>query len=67
VSVLEGVAAASKGKAVWIDMESSLRVKQTDKVNKDVDVFSITKCFECVLIGTQQFGLPVSRFTLLSI
>lgn len=65
--VLNKVATATKGKATWIDMESSIRVKISDKYVKDKDVFSLEKCFSCVIIGVNSFGLPVSRFTLLSV
>jgi phosphoribosylanthranilate isomerase len=53
-------------KPVWIDMESSLRVAQSDRMVLDQDVFSIDKCFACIKMGVF-FGLPVSRFTILTI
>ena len=66
---------AAEGKSVWIDMESSLRSITVSKIPEGVngesallerDEFSISKCFECILAGVSM-GLPVSRFTLLSI
>lgn len=66
-STLSGVAVASRGRATWIDMESSLRVKIVDRDNVAKDSFSIDKCFECVIIASKEYGLHVSRFTLLSI
>jgi hypothetical protein len=62
---------ASEGKSVWIDMESSLRSITLSKIPGENNVlekdeFSISKCFECILAGVSM-GLPVSRFTLLSI
>ena len=65
--IMTGVADAARGKAVWIDMESSLRVTLIEKNGATKDVFSIDKCFQCILIGTKNFNLPVSRFTILSI
>lgn len=73
--VLDHVSTAAKGKMVWVDMESSLRTtivtkrKLQDGAVEEgrADVFSIDKCFACVLVGTQRFGLPVSRFPLVSI
>jgi len=53
-------------KPVWIDMESSLRVARSDRMVLDQDVFSIDKCFACIKMGVF-FGLPVSRFTVLTI
>ena len=74
-AVLTNVQAASKGKSVWIDMESSLRLLVTEVPKKDQqvdvatlnDVFSIEKAVACILIGVSKFGLPVGRITLLSI
>ena len=51
---------------VWIDMESSLRVAISDRFVLDQDKFSIDKCFSCIKMGVF-FGLPVSRFTVLTI
>ena len=65
-AVLTAITHATNGTPVWIDMESSLRSKITDNVHIDRDVFSVDKCFDCIQIGIS-FGLPVSRFTLLSI
>lgn len=68
--VLGGAAAAAKGTSIWIDMESGIRQvivnKEADGSEMKKDVFSIDKCFACVQEGVK-FGLPVSRFTLLSI
>lgn len=65
--VLQNVAKAAKGTRVWIDMESSLRTLVLQKGSAEpVDVFDINKCFECVQTGLK-FGLPVSKFSLLSI
>ncbi len=55
-----------KGKNVWIDMESSLRTIVLEKDGSQKDIFSIDKCFSCVQIGIK-YGLPISRFTLLTI
>jgi hypothetical protein len=67
-SVLSGVREVSErtGKSVWIDMESSLRTIALAKDGTQEDLFSIEKCFQCVLAGVRS-GLPTSRFTLLSI
>ena len=49
-NVLRSVAHAAQGKPVWIDMESSLRENASDKMFPvPRDVFSIRKCFDCVL------------------
>ena len=61
--VLKKVSIATNGKATWIDMESSIRVKVTDKHVKDKDVFSIDKCFSCIQVGVNTYGLPVSNIT----
>lgn len=53
-------------KPVWISMEDSLRVAQTDRLYLDQDVLSISKCFECIQLG-EFLGLPVSRSTILTI
>lgn len=55
--VLSLVQVAAVGRPVWVDMESSLRILITDKSVKDKDVFSIDKCFQCVLIASQLYGL----------
>lgn len=66
-NVLTAVRTVARGQAIWVDMESSLRVNQSDKLSDTPrDNFSIDKCFACIQVGAQ-FGLPVSRFTLLSI
>jgi hypothetical protein len=70
--VLSKVARSSKGKKVWIDMESSLRTSVVpDKYSPDTpaDTFSIDKCFKCVLAGSRNFpnSLQTSRISLLSI
>lgn len=70
LEVLANVANASTGKAVWIDMESSLRVKIIDNANPEgKDCFSMEKCMSCVLAGASRFPqtLPVSRVSLLSV
>ena len=41
--VLRDVTTAAKGRAVWVDMESSLRSTK----NGD-DVFDIDKCYQCI-------------------
>lgn len=69
--VLESIADQSNdcsggGRPVWVDMESSLRVARSDRLVLDQDVFSIDKCFACIRMGVL-FGLPVSRFTILTI
>ena len=69
-SVLDKVARSSNNKPVWIDMESSLRSKvEADKHGQGGDVFSIDKCFKCVLAGAKKYPqtMPVSRVSLLSI
>jgi hypothetical protein len=43
--------------AVWIDMESSLRIKIVKDDGSLKDIFSVDKCFECIEIGVQYFGL----------
>lgn len=65
--ILTGVSRAARGKSVWVDMESSLRVTLMEKNGTTKDVFSLDKCFECILMGTKNFNMPVSRFTILSI
>jgi len=62
------IAAVTGETAVWVDMESSLRTVVVDKKanNAEHDTFSVEKCFQCILVGVK-FGLPVSRFTLLTI
>jgi hypothetical protein len=69
-SILEAVIDQSENisgsKPVWIDMESSLRVARSDRLVLDQDVFSVDKCFACIKMGVF-FGLPVSRFTILTI
>lgn len=64
--VLFHVAKAAEGKAVWIDMESSLRVFVRDKDAPEKDSFSINKCFECIQVGVE-LGLSVGKFRLLSV
>jgi hypothetical protein len=41
--VLEDVLDAGNGRAIWIDMESSLRSKKNDK-----DIFDMDKCYEVI-------------------
>jgi hypothetical protein len=64
-STLTTVTGVSQGVPVWVDMESSLRVRvlrsnasSTSAEDSYDDHFSIDKCYQCVLIGVQQFGLP---------
>ena len=65
--VLTALLPATSGTRVWVDMESSLRTLTiTPASNVPVDVFDIHKCFLCVMIAIK-FGLPVSKFSLLSI
>lgn len=65
-SVIDQSENITGSKPVWIDMESSLRVARSDRLVLDQDVFSIDKCFACVKMGVF-FGLPVSRFSILTI
>lgn len=50
-------------KSIWIDMESSLRTYQCDtkddvsKGGQYKDIFSITKCYECIQLGTNLLSL----------
>ncbi len=70
LEVLTNVAKAASGKSVWIDMESSLRIIVSDKVNTaGKDMFSVEKCVSCILVGITNFPqtLPVSRVSLLSV
>lgn len=61
------IAAVTGETSVWVDMESSLRTVVVDKkTGAEQDTFSVDKCFSCILVGVG-FGLPVSRFTLLTI
>lgn len=64
--VLNMIIEKCEGKPVWVDMESSLRVAISDKYFMDRDVFSIDKAFACIQIGVQ-YGLPVSRFSVIQI
>lgn len=65
-AILKLVAHAASGKAVWVDMESSLRVAVTDKTIFEQDQFSISKCFQCIKIAVK-YGLPVTRTAVLAI
>ena len=52
-------------KSIWIDMESSLRSYECDsKENAEAgnfkDVFSITKCYECIQICKSLLSLPTA-------
>jgi hypothetical protein len=48
--VIAAVGKAAGEEPVWVDMESSLRLSVTDKANPTPrDVFSLEKCFDCVL------------------
>jgi hypothetical protein len=62
------IAAVTGETTTWVDMESSLRVVVVDKIVEggQRDTFSVDRCFACVLVGIK-LGLPISRFTLLSI
>lgn len=64
--VMDQIEHITGSKPVWIDMESSLRVARSDRMVLDQDVFSVDKCFACIKMGVF-FGLPVSRFTILTI
>jgi len=55
--ILLSVAEVAGGKPVWVDMESSLRVKVVDSNQVIRDEFSIRKCYECIRVA-QEFGLP---------
>lgn len=55
--ILTRVQEVTNGKAVWVDMESSLRVKIMGDNGDLKDVFSIEKCFSCITAGVQSFGL----------
>lgn len=66
--VLTGLEAASGGVRVWVDMESRLRTLTVSASGgAQTDIFDIHKCFQCAHIGATKFGLPVSKFSLLSI
>lgn len=66
-SVLTALRDATNGTRVWVDMESRLRTLTVASPGAEpVDIFDINKCFECVQVGLQ-FGLPVSKFSLLSV
>lgn len=65
-NVLNMIIENCEGKPVWVDMESSLRVLMTDKHVVNKDVFSIDKVFACIQVGVQ-FGLPMSRFSVVQI
>lgn len=54
------------GARVWVDMESRLRTI-TLVGGAQKDIFDIHKCFLCAQLGVTKFGLPVSKFSLLSI
>ena len=68
-NVLTQLVTVTNGTRVWVDMESSLRtltVASATAGSTPVDVFDIHKCFLCVKVA-MQFGLPASKFSLLSI
>jgi hypothetical protein len=66
-SVLTALRDSTNGTRVWVDMESRLRTLTVSAAGAEpVDIFDINKCYECVQIGVQ-FGLPVSKFSLLSV
>ena len=54
--ILNSVAEVSGGRSVWIDMESSLRIKVVDSNQNVTDEFSLRKCYECIRVA-QEFGL----------
>lgn len=56
--MLTSIRSASEGKAVWIDMESSLRMNIIDESGEVQDVFSVDKCLSCARTGADYFGLP---------
>jgi hypothetical protein len=53
--ILNKVEQASRGIAVWIDMESSLRVKVVGEAGDIRDVFSFDRCFSCITTAVQSF------------
>ena len=55
--ILKKVETVSCGKPVWIDMESSLRMKVISDNGDINDVFSIDKCYSCITVGVELFGL----------
>lgn len=66
--ILDRVARSSSNKPVWIDMESSLRTTLVgDKYTKGGDIFSLDKCFQCVLVGARFIPQSTARVSLLSI
>ena len=58
---LAKIADAAAGVAVWVDMESSLRVKVVRdggcELNATDDRFSIDKCFACIHAGVSNHCL----------
>ncbi|KAG8459073.1 hypothetical protein KFE25_002480 [Diacronema lutheri] len=48
------ILAASAGRAVWVDMESSLRTRTAD----GDDTFDVAKCFTCAMVAVDHFGMP---------
>ena len=66
-SVCDSLLTVTDGKRIWIDMESSLRTLQCNKIGEDpIDVFDIHKCFLCTQIVIK-YGLPVSKISLMSV
>lgn len=58
MEMLAKIQHVSNGKAIWIDMETSLRTKVISDTGDVKDVFSIEKCFECIMIGSDSLGIP---------
>ena len=56
--ILTSISTACDGKTVWIDMESSLRMRVMDEAGEIQDVFSVEKCLSCARTGVDYFGLP---------
>jgi hypothetical protein len=60
-NILPRIIEASAGAPVWIDMESSLRTKVVDHKggsnSSEKDIFSIDKCFACIRLGVDHWGL----------
>lgn len=55
--ILRKIERVNDGRDVWIDMESSLRSRVLDNNDVARDVFSVEKCFDCITVGVQEFGL----------
>jgi hypothetical protein len=48
----------SHSTAIWIDMETNLRTKVVCEAGGVQDIFSIEKCFECIMIASDYLGIP---------